>query len=266
MSLTGHELSWSVEGHLIVGEVTVGAVPGRTVGLLGPNGAGKTTLMRMLAGVLKPESGVVTLDEVDLKVLPRREAARRLAVVEQQAETVEDLSVEEVIDLGRIPHRSRWSGISAEDRRLVHAAAERTGVGHLLNRRWHSLSGGERQRVHLARAFAQGGSTLLLDEPTNHLDVSRQLEILAAVRCSGLAVIVALHDLNLALSYCDEVVVLAGGRPVASGPPQEVLTAGLIREVYGVESRVRCFDDGAPPLIQFLGPAGEDRVVSLQKT
>ncbi|MDO5628737.1 MAG: ABC transporter ATP-binding protein [Mobilicoccus sp.] len=252
MSLEGRDLRWQVAGRTIVEDVTVRLAPGRLVGLLGPNGAGKTSVMRMLAGTLAPDSGVVCLDDIDLASLSRRDVARRMAVLEQQVDTVEALPVSHVIDLGRIPHRSRWHGASEEDRRLVVQAARRTGVEHLLERTWHTLSGGERQRVQLARAFAQGGELLLLDEPTNHLDVGRQLEVLATVRRTDLAVVAAMHDLNLALAYCDEIVVLAQGRCVAAGPPHEVLTADLIAEVYDVRARIRHFDDGAPPVIQFL--------------
>lgn len=255
MSLQAQTLSWSVDGRAIVREVGLRVTPGRLLGLLGPNCAGKTTVMRMLSGVLRPHAGVVSLDEVDLKSLPRRDVARKMAVVEQQVETVEALTVEQVIDLGRIPHRSRWQGESPQDRQAVLEAARRTGVDHLLTRSWRTLSGGERQRVQLARAFAQGGATLLLDEPTNHLDVSRQLEVLTTVRDTDLAVVAAMHDLNLAITFCDEVVVLKQGRAVAAGPPREVLTVDLIREVYQVVVRIRRFDDGAPPLIQFLAPA-----------
>jgi len=133
-------------------------------------------------------------------------------------------------------------------------AARRTGIEHLLTRDWQTLSGGEQQRAHLARAFAQEGQLMLLDEPTNHLDISHQLEILATLRESGVSVVVALHDLNLATSFCDEVLVIHQGRAVCLGKPAEVLTADLIREVYGVEVRILHPEGDETPLFQFLRP------------
>lgn len=252
MSIEAFAVSWETDGILIVDQVSLAAPEGGVLGVLGPNGSGKSTLLRMLSGQLRPASGQVVLDGRPIASWQRRAIARRMAVVEQHSTTEDDLSVEDVIDLGRIPHRAPWAGRSPRDRVVAGAAARRAGVENQLHRRWHTLSGGEQQRVQLARAFAQETGILLLDEPTNHLDIRAQLEILALVRAAPATVVVALHDLNLAGAFCDEVLVLRSGRAVARGSPEDVLTAELVGDVYGVGAVVDPTPDG--PMVRFLAP------------
>ncbi|WP_141015039.1 ABC transporter ATP-binding protein [Nocardioides sambongensis] len=250
MTLEARDAGWRVGSTAIVDRVSLRPGDGSVVGLLGPNGSGKTSLLRMLAGLRRPTSGRIVLDGADLAGLPRRDLARRVALVEQDVSTDQDPTVREVIDLGRIPHRPAWSGDRAVDRAAVAAAAATTDVADRLDRRYSTLSGGERQRVQIARALAQEPSVLLLDEPTNHLDVRHQLELLALVRRTPVTVVAALHDLNLAATFCDRLLVLAGGRVVADGPPREVLTAELVAEVYGVRARV--VEDEAGLFVRYL--------------
>ena len=254
MKLEATELTWSAGNRIIVDGISVPAMPGRILGLLGPNGSGKSTLLGMLARTVRPQFGTVTLDGQPHDSWAPIEIARRVSVVQQKATTDQDVTVRDVIDLGRIPHRRRWAGPGPKDRRLIEAAARRTGVEHLLDRDWQTLSGGEQQRAHLARAFAQEGKIMLLDEPTNHLDIAHQLDILATLRNAKVSVIVALHDLNLATSFCDEVLVLHDGQAICLGKPAEVLTVELIREVYGVEVRILHPEGTETPLFQFLRP------------
>ncbi len=250
--LEAEGVSWGVAGRRIVDEVSLRAVPGGVLGILGPNGSGKSTLLRMLAGQLRPSSGVVRLEDRPIGDWHRRDIARRMAVVEQHSVTEEDLTVADVIDLGRIPHRPPWSGRDGRGREVVEEAARRTGIAGHLRRRWRTLSGGEQQRAQLARAFAQEPAILLLDEPTNHLDIGAQLEILALARAAPATVVLALHDLNLAGTFCDEVLVLRRGRAVAAGPPREVLTTDLVEDVYGVRAVVNGGEHG--PVVHFLPP------------
>lgn len=249
--LTAQRVGWTVQGRMIVDGVSLSPATGSTVGLLGPNGSGKSTLIRMLAGLRRPSTGTVSLDEAELRAVPRRRLARRIGVVEQEVGTDQDLSVRDVIDLGRIPHRHTWAGPSPSDREEVDRAAGLTGVTDRLDQRYSTLSGGERQRVQLARALAQRPDVLLLDEPTNHLDVHHQLGLLALVREAPVTAILALHDLNLAAAYCDQVLVLSHGRAVAAGPPAEVLTEGLIKDVYDVRAQVSTDDLGTH--VRYLG-------------
>jgi iron complex transport system ATP-binding protein len=184
-------------------------------------------------------SGVVTLDGRDIAGVPRGELARRLAFVEQQATTEAQLSVCDVVRLGRTPHRAALASWSAADEAVVDEALSRVGLADRHHQSWHTLSGGERQRVHIARALAQQPSELILDEPTNHLDIQHQLSILALIRRLGITCIVALHDLNLAALFCDEIALLHDGRLQAAGAPEAVLTEETIRQVFGVPVAIR---------------------------
>ncbi|MFJ8629676.1 ABC transporter ATP-binding protein [Streptomyces sp. NPDC093568] len=241
-----------VAGRVVVDGVTLVLRPGETVGLLGPNGSGKSTLLRILAGILAPTAGVVTLDGRPLAEVGRRAVARRVATVEQHADTQTELTVRDVVALGRIPHRRAWTPATAADAGAVAAALERTGLTDRAGQSWHTLSGGERQRAQIARALAQEPRELLLDEPTNHLDIQHQLDLLDLVADLPVTTVIALHDLNLAAMYCDRLLVLRDGRAVVEGTPAEVLTPALIERVYGVRAEVT--DDPGHPVVRFLRP------------
>nr|WP_249187573.1 ABC transporter ATP-binding protein [Nocardiopsis sp. MG754419] len=237
-------------GRFVLDDVSLVPRPGETIGLLGPNGSGKSTLLRLLAGVLGPSSGVVTLDGLPLNRTGRRAVARRVATVQQHAHTQTELTVRDVVALGRIPHRRPWSTMTATDLEAVTAALERTGLTGHADQSWHTLSGGERQRAQIARALAQEPSELLLDEPTNHLDIQYQLDLLELVTGLPVTTVIALHDLNLAAMYCDRLVVLRDGRAIAEGTPAEVLTPELIGEVYRVPVEVG--SGSGRPVVRFL--------------
>ncbi|WP_030322872.1 ABC transporter ATP-binding protein [Streptomyces sp. NRRL B-3229] len=244
---------------VVVDDVTLTLRPGETVGLLGPNGSGKSTLLKLLAGVLAPTTGVVTLDGRPLPEVGRRVTARRIATVEQHADTRTELTVQDVVALGRIPHRRAWTPPTAADAAAVTEALARTGLTDRADQSWHTLSGGERQRAQIARALAQQPRELLLDEPTNHLDIQHQLDLLTLVVSLPVTTVIALHDLNLAAMYCDRLLVLREGRAVAEGTPAEVLTPALIEQVYGVRAEVT--HDPGHPAIRFLRPAAPDEVL-----
>lgn len=216
------------------------APAGGLTALLGPNGAGKSTLLRAVAGIERPAAGSVVFDGDDLLALPRRERARRLALVEQEAGTELPLTVRAVVGLGRTPHESFLGGHDPDAAQTIEDAMQTAGVAGFADREFTSLSGGERQRVMLARVLAQEPRILLLDEPTNHLDVSAQLEVLellGGLAAAGTTVVAALHDLTLAAAHADAVVVMSHGRVVASGPTARTLTPKLVRGVYGVDAR-----------------------------
>ncbi|MGC5077987.1 ABC transporter ATP-binding protein [Agrococcus sp. DT81.2] len=253
--LTGlavERLSVAVRGRALVDDASWTAPAGQITAIVGPNGAGKSTMLRAIAGVV-PEratrSGGVLLDGERLDALPARERARRIALVEQSTDAVPQLTAREAVRLGRTPHH-RMLGFSLGDERHVDAALADAGAADLADRQLGELSGGELQRVHLARALAQrpedGSSALLLDEPTNHLDVAWQLELLALVRrlADDRPVVMTVHDLALAATHADRVVLVDRGRVLAEGAPDAVLTADRIRSVYGVEATIDAAADG----------------------
>jgi iron complex transport system ATP-binding protein len=252
MTIATHDVRWAAGGRMIVDGVTLEAAPGRMLGLLGPNGAGKSTLLRLICRLRRVESGVITLGGADIAGLPRAAIARRVALVEQQAATEMQVTVLDVVRLGRTPHRGPLSPWGERDDAAVEDALRRVGLEGKRSQSWHTLSGGERQRVQIARALAQTPSELLLDEPTNHLDVQHQLEILALVGRLPATSIVALHDLNLAAMFCDAVALLRDGRVVCAGAPEEILTQARIREVFGVRAHVETSPHHGRPHIHYL--------------
>jgi iron complex transport system ATP-binding protein len=212
---------------------------GERLALVGPNGAGKSTLLRVATGLLRPTVGDVRLRGDDVARLDRREIARRLAVVPQQASVPFATTVEEVVGLGRLPHEDPFRGPRAGDRAAVAAAIDRVGVGHLLGRDARELSLGERQLVLIALAVAQDAPVLLLDEPTVHLDLRHQVETMELLvdlnERDGTTIVAVLHDLRLAAHFFPRIALLDGGRLVADGAPGEVLVPDRIREVFGVD-------------------------------
>ena len=217
-----------------VRDVSLEVRPGFVTAVVGPNGSGKSTLVRALLGRVPIIAGRVLLDDVDVATLPRRDIAKRLAVVVQREEPVFPMSVQEYVALGRFPHATAWSA-SPDDSSSVAAAAREAGVGELLARRTDSLSGGEWQRVRIARALAQRTSALALDEPTTFLDIAHEMstfELLATLARAGRAVLVVSHQLNLVARFAAHVALLHHGRLVAQGTPDEVMRASILEAVY----------------------------------
>jgi iron complex transport system ATP-binding protein len=242
MTIKAENLSWKAGKTTIVDDVSLAAEPGKMLGLLGPNGSGKSSLLRLLAGLRRAHGGQVTLDGTDLSRIGRRTLARRVALVEQHANTDANVTVLDVVRLGRTPHRSALSPWTMADDTAVETALGRVGLTERRSQYWQTLSGGERQRVHIARALAQVPTEIILDEPTNHLDIQHQIEILKLVAGLPVTSIVALHDLNHAAMFCDRLAVMNKGKLVALGTPEEVLTEDLLREVFGI----RCHIETSP--------------------
>ncbi|WP_030168478.1 MULTISPECIES: ABC transporter ATP-binding protein [Actinomycetes] len=233
-----HEIDIDIAGIRIVSGATMSAPAGTVVGLIGPNGSGKSSLLKAIYRILRPTAGVVMTGDDDLWTKPPAYAANTIAVVLQDDLTEFEFTVGEIVALGRVPHRGRFGRRTQDDERAISSAMQATATEHLADRYIATLSGGERQRVFLARALAQQTPVLVLDEPTNHLDVLAQIEMLDLVVGLPATVLVALHDLNLAATYCDRLYVLDQGRIVAHGTPAEVLTSELVATVYGVAAQV----------------------------
>lgn len=251
MTIRAEGIRWSRGSQPILGGVDFEPRSGETVGLIGPNGSGKSSLLRILAGIVSPDEGTVTLDDTTMASMRRKQIARRVAMVDQHSDTEVGISVLEVVRLGRIPHHGMLGGNSANDDRAVTRALEDTAMFSKSHRLWHTLSGGERQRVQIARALAQEPTELLLDEPTNHLDIQHQLDILALVAELPLTSFIALHDLNLASMFCDRIVVLRAGLVVAVGTPTEVITEELVEDVYNVQATVELDETGTYPQVTY---------------
>lgn len=208
------------------------------VGVIGPNGSGKSTLLKCIYRILHPSGGAVKLDGKALLDYTTKESARILAVVAQHNYYNFEFSVQDVVLMGRAPHKRALERDNAQDYQIVAQALETVGMTAFAQRSFSTLSGGEQQRVILARALAQQTPCLILDEPTNHLDIKYQLQLMDLVRGLDRTVITAVHDLNVAAMYCDRLYALKDGRIVGQGTPQELLTPGFIREVYEVEAEV----------------------------
>jgi len=208
-------------------------------GLIGPNGCGKSTLLRTVTGVLAAAEGRVELAGRDVAEMTAKERARAVAVVPQTEGAGFAFSVRETVAMGRHPHLRWYQTLGGEDQRVIDAVLELTGTADLANRNIGELSGGERQRAIIARALAQQPQILLLDEPTNHLDINHQVEVFDLLhelnQERGIAILCVTHDLNFAAEYCTGLLLMQEGRMQMRGRPSEVLTAEIIRTVYGIE-------------------------------
>jgi iron complex transport system ATP-binding protein len=241
------------DGKCVLVDIDVTLNPGEMLGVLGPNGAGKSTLLGALCGELKTSQGQLWLDDQPLAHWSGQQRAQRLAVLPQSSTLSFAFKVQEVVAMGRLPHDSGQH----RDTEIIQASLEAADALHLSDRSYLALSGGERQRVHLARVLAQlwpgeGGQTLLLDEPTSMLDPLHQHTTLQAVRefaNRGGAVMVILHDLNLAARYCDRILLLESGRSHAIGAPDAVLVPDALRAVFGLEVLVQRHPERGHPLI-----------------
>ncbi|TDC40194.1 ABC transporter ATP-binding protein [Micromonospora sp. 15K316] len=225
--------------------------------IVGPNACGKSTLLRTLARLLVPRRGAVLLDGKAIQELPTREVARRLAVLPQSPLVPEGVTVADLVGRGRQPYQRWWRQWSEEDSSAVDRAMALADVAGLADRPVDTLSGGQRQRVWIAMTLAQDTEALLLDEPTTFLDLAHQVEVLDLLHRlrveRGRTVVAVLHDLNQAARYADHLVAMRAGAVVAAGPPREILTADLVREVFGLDCVVvPCPVTGAPLVVPAL--------------
>lgn len=236
--LEARAVSFAYRGRPVLREISLRVEPGEVLGLLGPNGSGKSTLVRVLAGVLPRYRGDVWLGGEQLRLVPRRAVARRLAVVPQETAFTFPFSVLETVLMGRHPHLEGLRFESERDIALARAALARCGAGGLESRNILELSAGERQRVVFARALAQEPQVLLLDEAGSFLDVRHQVEMYELVRelaAQGVSVLAVLHDLNLAAEYCDRIALLRDGALLMQGPTAEVFTYTNLTRAFDTE-------------------------------
>ncbi|MCE4944999.1 ABC transporter ATP-binding protein [Streptomyces noursei] len=240
--MTARGLTLSYEERTVVEGLDLDVPDGAVTVVVGPNACGKSTLLRALGRLLRPRRGAVLLDGTDLAKIPTRKIAQSLGLLPQTPVAPEAITVGDLVARGRQPHQRWWQQWSAEDERAVVEAMARTDVATLADRPVDELSGGQRQRVWIAMALAQETDLLLLDEPTTYLDIAHQVEVLDLVRQLNherdRTVVAVLHDLNQAARYADHLVAMKAGRIVAQGRPGDVVTADLVRAVFGLDSVV----------------------------
>ena len=235
------DCSFAYAGVFALSGINLSFQAGKMYGLIAPNGGGKTTLVNLLAGHAHPDAGRILIHGRDAREYKKRELAHLLALTPQHFPIDFPFSVEEVVMMGRHPHIPRFASPSDKDRRIVDDAMARLDVKHLRQRLLPHLSGGERQRVMVARALAQETGILLMDEATANLDIRHALDIMAVLRQKvdeGRTVIAAIHDLDMAAAFCDELMVLRQGQVYAQGPASQIMTETMLAEVFQVEARV----------------------------
>ncbi|MFD4429047.1 ABC transporter ATP-binding protein [Nocardia sp. NPDC058497] len=255
--LAADSVSLGYGERVIVDELSLDIAPGVVTTVIGPNGCGKSTLLKSLGRLLRPRDGQVVLDGKAISSMKTKDVARVIGMLPQTPVAPEGLTVADLVARGRHPHQSWLRQWSADDETEVAAALAQTGIADLAERTLDELSGGQRQRAWISMALAQGTDILLLDEPTTYLDLAHSLEVLDLVDRLhaeyGRTVVMVLHDLNLAIRYSDELVVMCAGRIVAQGKPAEIVTAELLAEVFGLEATVLTDPVSGRPMIVPIG-------------
>ncbi len=204
----------------IIENVSFRVNKGEFVGIIGPNGSGKSTILKNVYRSLTPDKGDITLDGENLAKMPYKKSAKCMAVVGQENELHFDFLVEEIVAMGRSPHKKLFELDNQNDKEIVNKALKALGIEEMAKRSYLQLSGGEKQRVILARALAQESNFLILDEPTNHLDISYQMQIFELIKSLEVTVLSAIHDLNLAALFCDRLIVVKSGKVILEGTPE----------------------------------------------
>ena len=238
MKINTEDLHLSYGAQEILKGISIQSKEKEFIGLIGPNGSGKSTLLKCIYRTLKPDQGAVYLDGKELSTIRVKDSARKLAVVAQHNQYNFDFTVQEIVMMGRSPHKKALERDNAGDYTIVKEALQTVGMSEFADRSFSTLSGGEQQRVIFARALAQQTPCLILDEPTNHLDITHQLQLMRIVKNLNVTVISAVHDLNIAAMFCDRIYALKDGRIAGEGTPESLLTPEFIREIYDVEAEV----------------------------
>ena len=220
---------------------------GTMTAIVGINGVGKSTLLRALGGIANPHAGQVLIDAANVHTIKPRHRATLMTLVGQEESPPGDLTVAEMVALGRLPYLKSWQLGSSKEKDIIARSLATVGISGLADRPCDQLSGGQRRRALLARGFAQETDLVLLDEPTNHLDVHHQLHLVGVLRDSGRTIIATIHDLDLAMSYFDQVVVLHQGGMLCAGHPQDVLIPDNLRKVFDVQALIAQLPEATNP-------------------
>ena len=253
-ALSVQNICYDVEKNIrLIDDISLEIPKGSFVGIVGPNGSGKSTLLKTIYRANKATSGSVYLDGKDIGKMGNKEIARYMAVVSQENNVSFDFSVMEIMMIGRYANRSFWERNSAQDIKICQEALDSVGMLPFQNRSFLSLSGGEKQKVLIASAFSRNAELIVLDEPTNHLDVGYQFLIMDIMKSrSDVTIFTSIHDMNMAMQYCDRVIALKDGKIFAAGTPTEVLTPENLKELFLVRAELLEIP-GKPPHIHYLG-------------
>jgi iron complex transport system ATP-binding protein len=241
-SIVTDKLDIAYDEALIVKQLNMKVPHGKITSIVGPNGCGKSTVLKAVGRVLKPKQGLVYLNGEDIKKLTTKEIAKKMAILPQSPTAPSGLTVNELVAYGRFPHQKGFGKLTEEDKKIVDWAIQVTKLKDYRNREVDTLSGGQRQRVWIAMALAQKSDLILLDEPTTYLDMSHQLEVLELLydlnRNQGCTIVMVLHDLNLAARFSDHIIAISKGNIIKSGSPMEVMTSGVLKEVFHIDAKI----------------------------
>ncbi len=253
MKLEVEDIKYSIDQKLIVKGVSLGIEEGDFVGLIGPNGCGKSTLLKNIYRVYKPDSGAVYIDGRALNDMTSREVAKEMSVMQQENNVEFDMTVYDMVMLGRFAHQNLWHNDKIREREIVEDAIKEVGMEGYEERSFLSLSGGEKQRTLVARALVQQSSLIILDEPTNHLDIGYQYQIMNILKSQkDLTVFSSIHDMNIAACYCDKIIMMKAGHIVKVGTPEEVMVPDMIKGLFGVDTQITNNPVTGKPNIVFL--------------
>ncbi len=233
-------LTYAIENNFINNDINISFKENTFTGVIGPNGSGKSTLLKQIYRVLKPTKGKIYLKNFDIEEISSKEIAKQMAVLPQENQSDFDYTVREIILMGRFPYHSIFCGDYEleKDVELMKKYLNIVGLTEQENQSFKTLSGGEKQRVLLARALVQEGNLLILDEVTNHLDIGYQYKVLEILKNLNMTIISAIHDLNLAMKFCDYVVLIDKGRVITGGKPKDIITAENLKNIFKIDAQI----------------------------
>lgn len=254
MEISIKNISFLIKNKKILSDISASIPSRECIGIVGPNGSGKSTLLKCIYRVLQPAAGEIFFDGHNIKDMTLKESSLVVSVMAQDNGYAFDFLVEDIVLLGRAPHKKLLEFNNANDYKIMKNVLKTVGLAGFEKRKFSTMSGGERQRVILARALAQNTPCLILDEPTNHLDIKYQMQMMEIVKRHQLTIVVAIHDLNIAALYCDKIIALKNGQIVGYGIPKKLFTPEFIRYLYDVDAEVCINKITGKPSITYIPP------------
>lgn len=232
------KLTFDIGKTRILKDITFDVEENTFVGVIGPNGSGKSTMLKSIYGVNKPSGGQILFEGQNLLKMDGKERAKKIAVLAQESSGQFDFTVQQVVEMGRYPHKNALENYSKYDMEIVDRVLKEMKLEDYRERSFNTLSGGEKQRVLISRLLVQESKFIILDEPTNHLDIGHQIEIMNVIKNMGVTVLAAIHDMNMAAIYCDKLVIMKKGEVITQGSVEETLTADMLRDLFNVNAEI----------------------------